>query len=171
VTWGGTQSYTIAPASGYAIRSVDGTSVGTVSSYSFSNVTANHTIQATFSATTASGGSVGTITAAISGTSDDKLYQTERYGNFSYSIPLANGKYNVTLKFAESYFNASGKRVFSVAIGGTTVISSLDIYAKAGQNAAYDIVVPVSVTNGTLKIDFTSQVNNAEVWAILVKGA
>jgi hypothetical protein len=115
-----------------------------------------------------SGGSVGTTTAAIAGTTDDVLYQSERYGNFTYSIPVANGSYNVTLKFAEGYFTAAGKRVFNVAIGGTTVISNLDIYAKAGQNSAYDVVVPATVTNGTLSIQFTSVVNNAEVRGIRI---
>lgn len=44
------QSYTIKASSGYAISDVlvDGKSVGAVSSYTFSNVTGNHTIQAKF---------------------------------------------------------------------------------------------------------------------------
>ncbi|MBF0099928.1 MAG: DUF1566 domain-containing protein, partial [Desulfobacterales bacterium] len=51
VTQGGSQSFTITANSGYQITdvNVDGTSVGTVSTYTFSNVTANHTIAATFS--------------------------------------------------------------------------------------------------------------------------
>ncbi|HXW68039.1 MAG TPA: S-layer homology domain-containing protein, partial [Dissulfurispiraceae bacterium] len=50
VSSGGSQSYAIAPASGYSIATVtvDGAPVGAVSSYTFSNVTANHTISATF---------------------------------------------------------------------------------------------------------------------------
>jgi hypothetical protein len=50
VTSGGSQTYTIKPSSGYSIASVkvDGASVGAVSSYTFINVTANHTISATF---------------------------------------------------------------------------------------------------------------------------
>ncbi|HJV66417.1 MAG TPA: discoidin domain-containing protein [Geomonas sp.] len=52
VTSGGSQIYTITAASGYKIAgvTVDGTSVGAVNSYTFSNVTANHTISATFTA-------------------------------------------------------------------------------------------------------------------------
>jgi hypothetical protein len=67
VTHGGSQSYTITPSTGYRIAGVlvDGVSVGTVSSYTFSAVTANHTISATFTALTysitASAGSNGTI--------------------------------------------------------------------------------------------------------------
>jgi|WetSurMetagenome_2_1015567.scaffolds.fasta_scaffold00011_28 hypothetical protein len=52
VSDGGSQSYTITPASYYQISDVlvDGVSVGVVSSYTFTNVKANHTITATFSA-------------------------------------------------------------------------------------------------------------------------
>jgi parallel beta-helix repeat protein len=65
---GANQAFTITPNSGYAISAVtvDGTSVGAVSSYTFTNVQANHTISATFAALptftiTASAGSNGTI--------------------------------------------------------------------------------------------------------------
>ena len=46
----GSQPFTITPNSGYRIADVkvDGKSVGTVASYTFENVTANHTIEATF---------------------------------------------------------------------------------------------------------------------------
>ncbi len=74
-----------------------------------------------------SGGAAASTTAAISGTVDNTLYQTERYGNFSYNIPLTNGNYNVTLKFAEIYWNAAGERIFNVSMQGTQVISNLDI--------------------------------------------
>jgi hypothetical protein len=69
VSSGGNQSFTITPASGYTIYrvTVDGVSVGAVSSYTFSNVTSNHTISASFTQTpttytiTASAGSGGSI--------------------------------------------------------------------------------------------------------------
>jgi uncharacterized repeat protein (TIGR01451 family) len=50
VSHGGTQAFTIAADAGYAIRDVgvDGVTVGTVSVYTFTNVTANHTITAAF---------------------------------------------------------------------------------------------------------------------------
>ncbi len=49
---GSSVSFTITPNAGYQIAgvSVDGVLVGAVSSYTFSNVTANHTISATFTA-------------------------------------------------------------------------------------------------------------------------
>ena len=42
-----------------------------------------------------------TETIAIAGTSDDVLDQSERFRDFSYAIPVANGDCLVTLKFKE----------------------------------------------------------------------
>ena len=54
VNYGASQTYAIAAATGYHIDEVfvDGVSVGAVTSYVFSNVTADHTISATFAANT-----------------------------------------------------------------------------------------------------------------------
>jgi hypothetical protein len=114
------------------------------------------------------GGKPYTTTAAIAGTEDDRLYQSERYGNFSYTLPVPNGEYEVTLKFAEIYFTSVGQRVFNVLIEGTTVLSKLDLVAKVGPKVAYDVVVPVTVADGVLNIAFQSVVNNAKVSAIKV---
>jgi hypothetical protein len=56
VSSGTSKGFVITPDNGYQITdvTVDGTSVGAVSSYTFSNVTANHTISATFTATSSS---------------------------------------------------------------------------------------------------------------------
>ncbi len=55
VTHGNSQAYTITPNSGYSISSVivDGVNHGAISSYTFSSVTANHTISASFADVTA----------------------------------------------------------------------------------------------------------------------
>jgi hypothetical protein len=116
-----------------------------------------------------SGGAIVSTTSAIAGTVDSTLYQSLRYGNFAYNIPIANGSYNVTLKFAEIYWTAAGERTFDVSMQGQPVLSNLDIYAHVGLNAAYDVTIPVSVTNGVLNIAFTSVVDNAIVSAIAVK--
>jgi len=67
---GSSKSFTISPSTGYKIASVvvDGVNQGTPTSYTFSNVTANHSISATFSSTntasytiTSSSGSGGYI--------------------------------------------------------------------------------------------------------------
>lgn len=46
------------------------------------------------------GGQIASYTAPVSGTDDPELYETERWGNFSYAIPVAPGRYTVTLLFA-----------------------------------------------------------------------
>ena len=197
VTYKGTTAFTATPNTGYQIASVTGCG-GTLSgnTYTTGPITSNCTVSATFAAATIqtlafavnsgggqytdtsgnvyqsdtdySGGTAASTTGAISGTKDPALYQTERYGNFSYNIPLANGNYSVTLKFAEIYWSAAGKRVFNVSMQGTRVITNLDIYAQVGKNAAYDVTIPAAVTNGTLNIVFTTVVDNAKVDAIEV---
>lgn len=93
-------------------------------------------------------------THAISGTDDDALYQTERYGpNVSYRYDgLANGVYEVTLKFCEFYWQASKKRIFDVAINNILFLDDLDIFARVGGNSVLDFHFKVKVTDGTLLI-------------------
>jgi hypothetical protein len=62
------------------------------------------------------------------------LYQSERSGDFTYTIPVnpAPAGYTVRLHFAEFKFAAAGQRKFNVDINGTTMLSDFDIYAEAG---------------------------------------
>ena len=70
VNYGATQTFTITPDTGYHVADVlvDGVSVGAVTSYTFTNVTADHTIAASFAidtfTITATAGANGTITPA-----------------------------------------------------------------------------------------------------------
>jgi hypothetical protein len=114
-------------------------------------------------------GYANTTTAAIAGTTDDRLYQSERYGDFSYAIPVMNGDYLVTLRFAEIYWTQPGQRVFNVLIEGVKVLSKLDVVAKVGPNTAYDVTIPIHVTDGQLNIKFQSVVDYAKVSAIMVQ--
>lgn len=77
----------------------------------------------------------------ISGAAEDAVYQTERYGAFSYEVPVtASGRYTVELHFAEIYLTAAGERSFSVAIEGNTVLDDIDLYSLAGHDGAYSYV-------------------------------
>ncbi|MDX1679881.1 MAG: malectin domain-containing carbohydrate-binding protein, partial [Akkermansiaceae bacterium] len=118
-----------------------------------------------------SGGKTYTTGHAISGTTDDSLYQSERYGNVTYSIPVDNGDYTVTLKMAEIYQSAAGQRVFDVLIEGALVVDDLDIYAQVGHDAAHDLTFTTTVSDGSLSIDMVSVINNAKMSAILVTQA
>jgi len=93
VNYGDNQSFTITPDGGYNILdvTVDGGSVGPVASYTFTNVTANHTIHATFASTiytiTATAGANGSIAPSgavnVPGGSDQTFTITPNGG---YSI-------------------------------------------------------------------------------------
>jgi len=75
VNYGSNQTFTIAPNSGYRVADVlvDGSSVGAVTTYTFSNVTANHTISATYAISaynltvTRAGTGSGTVTSSPAG--------------------------------------------------------------------------------------------------------
>jgi len=121
-------------------------------------------------------GPVGGLPAAfpnnpITGTDDAPLYQTVRYDVSAYRLPLANGKYTVTLKFCEPHYKEAGKRVFSVTLQGKAVIDKLDIFAKVGQNKALDYAFnDVEVANGWLDIDFVHEVEFPSIAAICIEG-
>ena len=46
------------------------------------------------------GGQLAVYTTPVKGTDDPELYETERWGNFSYAIPVTPGTYSVVLHFA-----------------------------------------------------------------------
>lgn len=119
------------------------------------------------------GGGTHTTTDPISGTTDDALYQSERVGNpLSYNLPTGQGTFDVTLKMAELGWDAVGERVFDIAIEGTTVATDVDIYARAGHDAAYDMTFEgISVTDGSLNIRLEGSVRSPKVNAVLVKTA
>ena len=85
------------------------------------------------------GGQPGNHSASIEGTEDPGLYSSERYGNFSYAIPVDQGEYAVALHFAETYWGREnpggggpGSRVFDVFCNGTALLRNLDIYKEVG---------------------------------------
>ena len=80
----------------------------------------------------------------ISGTTSAALYQSECFGNnFQYQYPVSNGIYTVNLKFAELWWTQANQRVFNVAINGNTVLSNLDVLARAGgKNIALIAALP-----------------------------
>jgi len=114
------------------------------------------------------GGKTVSRSNAISGTSDDTLYQSERYHQVGYDIPLSNGAYTVTLHFAETYWTSDGRRVFDVLAEGQTVIDDLDIHRMVGANAAYTVDVPVSVEDGVLNLAFVAGSDKPVVSAITI---
>jgi beta-galactosidase len=128
-----------------------------------------------------SGGSAYSSGAAVStGTivnpAPQAVYQSERFGNFTYTIPglSAGATYIVRLHFAEIYWGAvagggAGSRVFNVSINGTQVLSNFDIYATAGgANRAVVRQFTAVAGGGSIAITFTTLVDNAKCSGIEV---
>jgi hypothetical protein len=63
----------------------------------------------------------------------------------------------------------AGQRVFNVLFEGVKVLPHLDVVATVGPNAAYDVTLPVRVTDGQLNIAFLPVVDYATVSAIVVQ--
>ncbi|MEB3215657.1 MAG: malectin domain-containing carbohydrate-binding protein [Nostocales cyanobacterium 94392] len=118
------------------------------------------------------GGSTYSSKASISNTEDDKLYQTERWTkNLSYAVPVTNGDYKVTLKFVELYWDSAAKRSFDLSAEGQLVLDDLDIFTEAGgKNIALDKSFNVTVSDGTLNLDFLTNSDNAKLAAIEIIG-
>jgi hypothetical protein len=70
---------------------------------------------------------------------DMDLYASERWGHFSYAVPVADGRYKVTLKFCEGHYGhrntgvgGLGSRVFDVYCNGVALLRNFDIFKEAG---------------------------------------
>jgi len=114
-----------------------------------------------------SGGSSSSYVTDIAGTEDDTLYQSERWGNFSYGIPVPpNGPYNVVLMFAEIHFQAAnssggpGSRVFDIYVDGEQVRSGFDIIAEVGSQTAVVQRYLAAGNDGSVEISF-GNINDA----------
>ena len=118
-----------------------------------------------------SGGTEYATTHAINNTTTQPLYQTERYGAFTYTftgLPVGSA-YAVTLKFSEDYWTAAGQRIFSVILNGKTVLSNFDIFADSGgEYIADDKTFNTTVnSSGQIVIQFQNgSADNAKVDAI-----
>jgi hypothetical protein len=114
----------------------------------------------------------------ITGTADPDIFAAERYGHFTYAIPVdARDRYTLILHFAEFYFGPSasgvggvGSRVFRVICNGDTLLDNFDIYKEAGSLHAriktFNHLKPTA--QGKLNITFEPIVNNATVSGIEV---
>lgn len=77
---------------------------------------------------------------AVAGAGTQDLFLGERYGNFTYDIPVdPKGRYSVTLHFTENWFGpgrpgggGDGSRIFDIHCNGRTLLRNLDVYNAAG---------------------------------------
>ncbi|MFS4438004.1 carbohydrate-binding protein [Paracoccaceae bacterium GXU_MW_L88] len=88
--------------------------------------------------------------------------------NWNASIDIPNGTYVVTLWTQETYFNAAGQRQFDAAVNGQQVITNLDPFAEVGPDTPVSYQTVVTVTNGTISIDMSADINNAPLNAVTI---
>jgi hypothetical protein len=74
---------------------------------------------------------------------DPGICRSERWGNFNYAIPVAEGSYKLTLRFVERHFGTidfsgdknpggAGSRLFDVFCNGEVLLRNFDVFRKAG---------------------------------------
>lgn len=109
---------------------------------------------------------------------DPDLFAAERYGNFTYAIPVdTRDRFTLILHFAEFYFGSGpsgtggvGSRVFKVMCNGQTLIDNFDIFGEAGSlhevTKTFYHLKPNA--QGKLNLSFEPIVNNATVSGIEV---
>ncbi len=90
------------------------------------------------------GGRRRELDQAVGNTQDPELFKSERYGNFTYAIPvIGDATYTLNLHFAEHWFGTPdapgesfesniGTRVFDVYCNGVYLLRDFDIYKEAG---------------------------------------
>jgi len=93
------------------------------------------------------GGQLASYPQPVTGTDDPELYETERWGNFSYAIPVTPGRYSVVLHFAArrgipgepASENAQYvSNVFNVFCNGRTLLENFSLAAEAAKT---DVII------------------------------
>lgn len=131
------------------------------------------------------GGQISASQEPADGTDDPEFYETERWGHFSYAIPVPPGKYTVILHFIERHAGAGSAgrsatpeagstaaedRVFNVFCNGKTILANLNIFDQAGENRPLARKVKGLQPNaqGKLLLEFVPVTRYATVTAIEV---
>lgn len=122
------------------------------------------------------GGRTVTRSQLVSGTADPHLYSGERFGAFSYVLPVVPGSYTLRMQFAETWRGpgnpgggGAGSRVFSVYANGTALLENFDIMQEAGEeNRAVEKAFHGIQSNaqGKIVLDFIPVTDDACVNAI-----
>lgn len=132
------------------------------------------------------GGRLSTSQEQATGTDDPEFYESQRWGHFSYAIPLAPGRYTVTLHFIEHHAGAgdgtdrnavsaadagaSEDRVLNVFCNGKMILANLNILKEAGENRPLVRKIKGLEPNaqGKLLLEFVPVTHYANVTAIEV---
>lgn len=183
----GSQSFTITPDSGYRISDVlvDGASVGAVTSYTFSDVQADHTISVTFKepeavthTITATAGSNGSISPSGTVTVEDGTDQTFTItANSGYHISdvLVDGA-SVGAVSSYTFENVTGDHTIAATFardsggGGVVTPTQYTITAEAGDGGSINPDGRVRVDRGDDQTFRITPDDGYEIADVLVDG-
>ena len=97
------------------------------------------------------------------------LYKTFREGEFSYRVPVPDGRYRITAHFVEPSANAAGDRVFDVIANGKAALKGFDIFkAAGGKLKGITRSFEGTAKNGALDIEFKPSRGRAVVSALSI---
>ena len=106
---------------------------------------------------------------AVVSAGDPRLYDSFREGEFSYRVPVPDGRYRITVKFVEPTAGASGERVFDVDVNGKSVLKGFDVFAAAGGKLkGVERAFEAAAKDGTLLIAFRPSRGKAVVSSLVV---
>jgi len=102
------------------------------------------------------------------------VYRSERFGNFTYTLPnlTPGGTYTLRLHFAEIAFGpgligggGAGSRIFNVAVNGQPALSNFDVFLAAGgaDKAIEETFTTTADGNGNVTVAFTSVKDNPKL--------
>jgi len=174
VNHGSDQTFTITPATGYHVADVlvDGTSAGATTSYTFANVTANHTISATFAVNTyiltASAGANGSIApqgaVSVNHGSDQTFTITPATGYHVADVLVDGTSAGATTSY--TFTNVTANHTISA----TFVINTYIITASAGTGGTISPSGQVSVQHGDSRLFTITPKKGRRVAKVLVDG-
>jgi hypothetical protein len=186
VPYNSSQTVTITPASGYAVSSVqvDGSSVGAVGSYTFSGLTANHTINATFAPATASynisasAGTGGTIspsgTVAVTKAANKSFTITPNAYYYVASV-VVDGTTVASNIPSGGYTYTFGNVTAAHTISATFIVKDYNVVSTAGTGgtvsptnawATYNTSQTIAITPGSGKTVSNVLVDGVSVGAV-----
>ena len=104
-------------------------------------------------------------TIGVTNPAPQAIYQSERYGNFTYTLTglTPSAPYTLRLHFAEIYWNKKGARLFNVTANTQRLLTNFDVFdAAGGKNKAIVETSPVTTDgSGTVTIAFSTVKDNA----------
>ncbi|MGV8074065.1 MAG: PKD domain-containing protein [Syntrophobacteraceae bacterium] len=173
---GASQTFTITPSSGYKVASVtvDGTALSNpVSSYTFSNVTANHSIAATFAINTytitSSAGANGSISPTPSATVNSGANQTFTITpNSGYKVASVTVDGAALANPVTSYTFSNVTANHSIA--ATFAINTYTITSSAGSNGSISPTPSATVNSGTSQTFTITPNSGYKVASVTVDG-